>query len=204
MKAIVRFHSNYVHTRRVQRLCEFLSELIPKNATVLDVGCGDGWLADLIMQKRPDVQISGVDVLVRPTTKIPVRQFDGEKLPFANRSFDVVMFVDVLHHTENPRILLGEAVRTARRSILIKDHTRNGFLANETLRLMDWVGNAQHGVALPYNYWTLDEWRKAFDELNLKPRVWRRKLNLYPAPADWIFGRSLHFVSLLETNQNPV
>ena len=200
MKNLDRLHSNHVHTRRVSKLCEHLTTMIPLDSSILDVGCGDGDLARMIAEKRRDTDISGVDVLLRPDTKIPVSEFDGVTLPFPDRSFDLVMFVDVLHHTADPKILLREAARVAKKGIVMKDHTRDGLLANETLRLMDWVGNAKHGVALPYNYWSLNEWRTAFAELELKPRVWLKDLNLYPAPADWIFGRSLHFISLLETD----
>ena len=62
---------------------------------------------------------------------------------------------------------------------------------------MDWVENARHYVALPYNYWTLAEWHGVFDKLGLVIQYWESNLNLYPFPADLIFGRSLHFVAAL-------
>ena len=144
-------HQKFVHSRRVRVLAGHLASLLPKNAKVLDVGCGDGAIDRLILNKRPDVSIEGVDVFVRPQTQIQVRAFDGVSLPFPASSFDAVMFVDVLHHTLDPRVLLREAGRVAN-TILMKDHFRDGFLAGPTLRLMDWVGNAHHGVPLPYNY----------------------------------------------------
>ena len=55
------------------------------------------------------------------------------------------MFVDVLHHTDDPMVLLREAGRVASGFVLIKDHTQNGILAGRRLRFMDWVGNARHG-----------------------------------------------------------
>ena len=42
----------------------------------------------------------------------------------------------------------------AKHGLVIKDHTVTGLLARPTLRLMDVVGNAPHGVALTYNYLT--------------------------------------------------
>ena len=102
--------------------------------------------------------------------------------------------------------LLREAVRVARQAILIKDHLVEGPFAHSTLRLMDWVGNARHGVPLPYNYWTLAEWHRAFDKLGLNINFWESNLRLYPFPADLIFGRSLHFVALLgmpSENEDP-
>jgi SAM-dependent methyltransferase len=55
------------------------------------------------------VSIAGIDVLLRPERQIEVTEFDGTTIPFADSSFDVVMFVDVLHHTNNPDVLLAEA-----------------------------------------------------------------------------------------------
>jgi ubiquinone/menaquinone biosynthesis C-methylase UbiE len=191
-------HAAYVLNRRASVLRDHLAELLPQHATVLDVGCGDGLLSYLIMQKRPDVKIKGVDVLGRSQTQIPVECFDGKVIPYRDGSFDVTMFVDVLHHTMDPMILLREAARVARKSVVIKDHTCEGLFDNLTLRLMDQVGNARHGVALPYNYWSQQRWFEAVDTLGLKIATWQKALGLYPRPAHWLFDRSLHFISRLE------
>jgi len=164
----------------------------------LDVGCGDGLVASLILEKRPDLEIRGIDVLVRAGTKIPVSEFDGSHLPFGDQSFDAVMFVDVLHHSDEPAALLAEAKRVAGLTI-IKDHRLNGVLAGPTLRFMDWVSNAPHGVVLPYNYWPHERWHESFASLNLTVKEWKEDLRLYPLPADWVFGRSLLFVCQLES-----
>jgi SAM-dependent methyltransferase len=191
-------HGDYVFRRRGRKLCDHLAELVPRHAHVLDVGCGDGFLASLLIQRRPDIELRGIDKLVRDYTSIPVEEFDGQVIPYSDASFDVVMFVDVLHHTENPMGLLREAVRVARRVILIKDHTLNGLFAGITLRFMDYIGNARHGVALPYNYWPRQKWIEAWDGLRLKNGVWRTDLRLYPWPTNYLFDRSLHFVARLD------
>lgn len=193
-------HSGYVHTRRVRILCDRLIRLIPPGARVLDVGCGDGLLTQQIAVNRVDVTISGVEVNGRQDTKIPVEHFDGRKLPYQDKQFDVVLFVDVLHHTVDPIGLLREATRVARHSVIIKDHLRDGFLAATTLRFMDRLSNAKHGVALPYNYLSRAEWRKAFNDLRLKPAEWETNLDLYPAPFSWVFGRNLHFIAQLHAS----
>jgi SAM-dependent methyltransferase len=190
-------HQRLVFPRRVRVLANHLSGLIPAGSRILDVGCGDGTIDSVILQQRGDVSIEGVDVLVRPQSQIPVLPFDGSTIPYPNKTFDIVMFVDVLHHTEDPRVLLREAARVGK-AILIKDHFRQGFLAGPTLRFMDWVGNAHHGVALPYNYSTKAQWKVAFEALHLRANTMNESLNLYPAPASWLFDRSLHFVARLE------
>lgn len=200
MNLLERIHDMGVHERRVRVLARELVSLLPENAALLDVGCGDGSLAALIHSMRPDVQVQGLDVLVRPQTAIPVTAYDGRTLPFPDKSFDAVMMVDVLHHAEDATAVLAEARRVARQVVLVKDHRRNGLLADETLRFMDWVGNARHGVALPYNYWSEAEWRAAFAKVGLTVDAWRIRLGLYPFPASLLFDRALHFVARLRSS----
>lgn len=190
-------HARHVHGRRVDRLRGWLAEAVPRDASVLDVGCGDGLLTRLLADARPDLRLSGMDVLVRPGAQVPVEAFDGRHIGRADSDVDVVMMVDVVHHAEDPGALLAEASRVARRAIVIKDHLREGFLAGPTLRLMDYVGNAHHGVRLPYNYWTRRQWDAALQGLGLRILSWNDALGLYPAAADWLFGRGLHFLAVL-------
>ncbi len=198
MRLLARLHGDLIFDRRTQVLSDRIADLLPEAAKVLDVGCGDGLIDHLIGQRRPDLAITGVDLIVRPRTQIPVTAFDGTHIPFEDGSFDIVMFVDVLHHTDDPETLLREARRVARQGVVLKDHTRDGLLAGPTLRFMDWVGNAPHGIPLPYNYWPERRWHEAFKRIGLLPAVWLNKLSLYPAPASWLFDRSLHFIARLD------
>ena len=193
MTIVGSIHSKLIFSRRTRVLARHLSQYIVPGSRVLDVGCGDG-LIDRMIVEQTRCSIEGIDTIVRPHTQIPVHAFDGVTLPYENQSFEVVMFVDVLHHTRDPKILLQEAVRVGR-MVLIKDHLRNGLLANQTLRLMDWVGNAHHGVALPYNYLSKSEWEKAFQEVGLRINRIDTELGLYPMPLTLIFGRGLHLLA---------
>jgi len=171
------------------------SDLIPAEHSVLDIGCGDGLIDALILQRRGDLTITGADVLLRARTHVPMAVFDGERLPFADCSVDSVMFCDVLHHAKDPVRLLREGARVARDCVLIKDHIADGLLATSTLRLMDYIGNSAYGVALPYNYFTRAQWDEAFRSVGLTQQTIRRRLSLYPPVANLVFGRSLHFVA---------
>jgi ubiquinone/menaquinone biosynthesis C-methylase UbiE len=193
-----KLHTRFVFGRRVRVLTKLLSDNLPADARVLDVGCGDGQISAQIMKLRGDVSVTGIDVLLRPERHIPVAQFDGKTIPFPASSFDVVLFVDVLHHTANPAALLEEAARVSKKYVLLKDHLRGGFLDGLTLRLMDWVGNAHHGVVLPYNYLAESQWQKIYDDLALREVSVTKDLRLYPQPANAVFGRNLHFIALLE------
>jgi len=197
MTLLERIHGAYVHNRRVEALARQIGELLPMHARVLDVGCGDGRLARRIQERRSDISIRGIDVLVRPEAHIPVSAFDGARIPEADESVDVVMFVDVLHHTADPMVLLREATRVAAQGIVIKDHLCEGAFAAPILRFMDRVGNRRHGVAVPYNYWRQQQWDCALTQLGVTPEVWKTRLGLYPFPANLAFERSLHFLTLL-------
>jgi len=194
LQSLGSIHGDIVHSRRVQILAEHFAQVIPKNHAVLDVGCGDGRIDRLLLNRRPDLTISGTDVLIRPESHIQVVPYDGQRLPFRDGSWDTVLFCDVLHHTESPSAMLQEAVRVARHSVVIKDHVLEGPFAYATLRFMDFVGNAPHRVSLPYNYLTAEEWEDTFRECRLTPSQVIRRLNIYPLWADRIFGRSLHFL----------
>ena len=190
-------HERLVYGRRIRVLTKHIADVLPRDAQVLDVGSGDGLLAKRVMELRPDVRIRGVDVLARPTSHIPVEMFDGVTLPFGDYTFDAVMMVDVLHHAIEQDALLREMSRVTRGVVVIKDHLVQGVLAHPTLRFMDWVGNVRHGVALPYAYWTRARWQQAFDGARLRVTQWRDALGLYPFPANLLFERKLHFVSVL-------
>jgi SAM-dependent methyltransferase len=191
---IGKVHGDLIFGRRVTVLAEAICAMLPKEASVVDVGCGDGTIASLCQAKRPDIGIEGIDVFVRPHTKVPVQGFDGETLPFESKSRDVVTFVDVLHHTQNPARLLQEAARVARKAVIIKDHLANNRFDFSVLALMDWVGNAPHGVTLPYNYLSQDEWDRLVAQQGLRGEQVITALPLYSYPLNIAFGRNLHFL----------
>jgi len=197
VKLAERAHAGYAAARRVRVLADHLARLAPRDASVLDVGCGDGALTRRLGDLRPDLRMRGIDVQVRPEAEVPVAPFDGVHVPFADGEYDAVLFVDVIHHATRPEALLAEGVRVARSHVLIKDHRLDGLLAGPTLRFMDRVGNARHGVALPYHYWPEARWRAIWADLGLDVEAFSRDLHLYPPPFSWLFDRGLHFVARL-------
>jgi SAM-dependent methyltransferase len=187
-------HGGYVHNRRVRVLSRHLAEMMPPDAEVLDVGCGDGLIGALVGEQRADVSVRGIDIAARGATHIPVDEFDGLSIPYGDREVDVVMICDVLHHADDPHVLLSEVARVARRAVVLKDVTPLGPGSDATLRFMDWVGNARHGVPLPYLFWSQAEWRSAFAALGLRVDEARRRLGLYPPPANLLFEKRMHFI----------
>jgi len=198
MNLLKTLHYELVFKRRVGVLAKHFSQLLPENATVLDVGCGDGNISFQILQLRPYISIQGIDILKREFTHIDVQLFDGKTIPFNDNRFDAVIFADVLHHMADPTILIKEAKRVATSLVLIKDHCQEGAIDRHILKVMDWIGNAQYGVVLPYNYWNRQQWITTFAHLGMCIDTWVDRVGLYPFPANLIFDRHLHFVGSLK------
>jgi ubiquinone/menaquinone biosynthesis C-methylase UbiE len=198
MSGLKSIHHRFVSRRRAEALARELASRLPDNANILDVGCGDGAVSEIVMRWRPGVRYEGIDVLARPSCAIPCQTFDGTHIPYGERSFEVVQFVDVLHHTSDIEALVREAARVTRRYVLIKDHVSTNRLDFETLRFMDWVGNAPYGVKLTYNFKDARFWAELYERLDLRVVAINQRIRLYPFPFALVFGRGLHFVAMLE------
>ncbi|MBX4189742.1 methionine biosynthesis protein MetW [Candidatus Parcubacteria bacterium] len=95
-------------------------DLIPEG-TVLDLGCGDGVLLQLLQKKGTGLDIS--DEAIRKANdkgiEAIVCDFSSQPLPFADSSFDSVAILDVLEHLYYPDQVLHEAARVAKKSVVL-------------------------------------------------------------------------------------
>ena len=104
---------------------------------VLDVGCGDGVFTMELFRRGKLSHITGIDLSSNAITAATarVRNADatfavcsGAQLPFDRDSFDVVQFRGVLHHMDDPRLAIAEALRVARRVIILEPNGWNPVL----------------------------------------------------------------------------
>ncbi len=65
--------------------------------------------------------------------------FDGARLPFADRAFDVCLLAFVLSYADDPVALLREAGRVASKRVLVLQSIPQGWTGRITLRLRSWV-----------------------------------------------------------------
>jgi SAM-dependent methyltransferase len=200
-RAIVRWvrsaHHQHIVPRRVDRLAAQIAPLLPEGARVLDLGAGTGAIAQAIMQRRPDLECIALEVKVRSDALIPLVAYDGRSIPFDDCTFDCVLLIDVVHHAWEPVHLLAEARRVCKKRIVLKDHLADAVAAPAILSFMDWISNARYGIAMPYTYWTRQEWAQMLTSADLGVESWCGHLHLYPRPASWVFDASLQFLASL-------
>lgn len=90
-----------------------------KEKSVIDIGCGDGFLLKKLLEKNKNIKALGVDISPVAVEKakengVECRLLDiTERLPFEDNSFESVILLDVLEHMLQPEPVLREAVRVA-------------------------------------------------------------------------------------------
>src|SRR3989338_5565049 len=102
MKKLSSIHLKKIHRPRVQKLVQCIHPLIASSSLIADIGCGDGLIGKYLMEQNANLKVQGFDVSIRQNTHMPVFYFDGINIPEQDDTFDVVMLIDVLHHTDNP------------------------------------------------------------------------------------------------------
>lgn len=163
-----------------RRIAYYIASLCEDGSTVLDVGCDDGSLAKMIIDFKPSLKFEGVDIQDRRPSFITRKIYDGKRLPYPEHKFDIVMAVDVLHHTHDIPSLLAEMKRVSTKYLLIKDHCSYGKISEIVYSVFDYFANVAYGIPCAFNYPSPTRWKRYFQELQLE-------LVAQPAPLDFSF-----------------
>jgi len=188
-----------VYASRLAELVRRITPHLRENDRVLDVGCGFGALGRAILDSPPcpkGVDIRGLERVKRGGEAIEVDAYDGVTIPHPDRSFDVVMLADVLHHESDPHRLLAECARVSRRLLIVKDHKVEGPLAQQRISFMDRAANAPYGVPCLYRYNTPAQWDQWRQRHSLEPQEVMQSMRLYPFPYSWFFTPKLQYMGV--------
>jgi SAM-dependent methyltransferase len=133
------------------------------NSSVLDVGCAKGFMLHDMAQLIPGITVHGVDVSeyaiehaiedMKPFVSVA----DAQKLPFPDKSFDVVISINTVHNLdrEECRQSLREIQRVARKGAFITVDAYHD--EEERKRMYDWNLTGR-------TIMHVDEWRQFFAE----------------------------------------
>lgn len=137
-----------------------------KLGRLLDIGTGTGRMAELFAEGAEHIvaldkslamlRVARAKLQHLPTDRVELIQGDFASLPFPSRSFDTVLFHQVLHFAPSPALVLSEAARVTRENgqVAIVDfaahqreelrerhaHARLGFADDHMARLLEDAG----------------------------------------------------------------
>ncbi len=147
---------------------------LKKNSSILDIGCGKGFLLFEIKKLIPKINIIGIDKSkyairnAKNEIKNNLRIFDAtKKLPFKKNSFDLVLSLGTLHNfsLNNLSQCIKEINRVGKKSYIMVESYRND---QELFNLQCWALTC-----------------KTF--LDVKDWLWFLKNNNYKGDFEFIF-----------------
>jgi len=144
---------------------------LPNDAAILDIGCAKGFLLHDFKELMPDCTIAGIDVSeyalenALPSVSPFLKKTSAEKLPYSDKSFDLVISINSIHNLpiERLKTSLREIQRVSRKhSYITVDAWRN---EQERINLYKWVLTAETMLHV-------DDWKKLFDEVGYTGDYW--------------------------------
>jgi ubiquinone/menaquinone biosynthesis C-methylase UbiE len=90
-----------------------IARVIPRGSVVLDVGCGNGFIAHHLSGML-GTNVAGIDLEDQTEAPIDYCRYDGARFPAADNSLDAVLLCYVLHHAQDVRAMLAEMRRVLR------------------------------------------------------------------------------------------
>ncbi len=149
----------------VRSMMEVIYRLVESTnpKTVLDAGCGEGFVSQYLATRNGSMSITGVDV--QPQAIEFAKKTFGEtvtyrlgslySLPFSDNSFDTVVCSQVLEHVDDVETAMAELKRVARRFVVITVPREPYFkFANDIARAIRFSEDPGH-----VNFWTSSDFQ---------------------------------------------
>ena len=134
------------------------------NASILDIGCGKGFMLHDFNLLMPQAHLEGIDISeyaienAHPPVKKFVKVANAKSLPYPDNSFDLVIAINTLHN-----LPLDECKQAFRE--IERVSRAHAFVVNDA-----WRTEHEHEQMLAWNltaltYMHVDDWKKLFREV---------------------------------------
>jgi SAM-dependent methyltransferase len=139
-----------------------LQNVVP--GAVLEVGAGEGEVTSRLRERLPDVPVFGLDLPDDETADHwSEKGVDGvfgdiDHLPFPDRSFDLLLAIEVLEHVQFPELALAEMERVTRDAVVVSVPREPVWRAANMARGKYWgdLGNTPGHI----NHWSAAAFRR--------------------------------------------
>jgi ubiquinone/menaquinone biosynthesis C-methylase UbiE len=142
------------------------SDFLTPGTTALDIGCGIGYALDVV-ERDFGCTAYGCDVVEPPIKIDRFARFDGRALPYRDKAFDVAFLIFVLHHADDPGVLLREASRVTKRAVIVVEDTPNNPIERRWGSMHVHSFKTRHSI--PWHGRVRDdhEWRQVFQFMGM-------------------------------------
>ena len=122
-------HKSRLYQWHIQAFMQQVYQLLAQTEaqSVLDAGCGEGFVTSYLARQNPALRLTGVDLNKEAIAYAQdhfgdlahFRTGSLYKLPFSDNAFDLIVCSEVLEHLDDTDRALSELKRVARRHVLI-------------------------------------------------------------------------------------
>lgn len=159
---LVRHHPALGLEDRAENFVRLFEADLPQKCRILDIGGGWGFYHKPLRSRGHQHLV--LDVIKPGLQKCPVVIYDGNRIPFPDSSFDVSLFVTVLHHIPDPEAVIREALRVTRKRVIVVEDLYRHRVGRWWTVLRDQIYNMEF-FGHPKNFRTSEAWVKTFEKL---------------------------------------
>jgi len=153
---------------RSEKIYRQIEPYIEEENDVLDLGCGDGKIGYILhLEKGCNVEL--MDVKDYNQTPLPLKIYNGTSIPGKDNSYDHVLLLTVLHHADNPMVLMKQALRLAEKSVIVIESVYFDRIPlhrkiNAAIDLFSSRMLVDPEINVPFNFLTPTAWVAVFEE----------------------------------------
>jgi ubiquinone/menaquinone biosynthesis C-methylase UbiE len=171
LDTLVRKYYHQALEARAEGMVRLFERDIPERCRILDLGGGWGFYNEPFKRRGHESLI--LDVVKPGYQKAPVVIYDGGRIPFGDRAFDVTLMATMLHHVPDPESMMAEVRRVTRTKVVVIEdlyHHAIGRLwtiARDRILNMEFLGH-------PHQFRKHEEWIQFFRKKDFRLEKFRK------------------------------